>query len=70
MAAHNPEPYLDPVSEGICEVLDCSNPAKYRASWVQGVIIRLVCTAHRADVEGKLFADLTPTKFGKKRRAQ
>jgi len=70
MAANNPEPYLDPVSEGICEVLDCSSPAKYRASWVQGVIIRLVCTAHKADVEGMLFGDLSPSKFAKRRRAK
>ncbi len=35
MATKNEEPYLDWVSEGVCEVLDCSNPAAYRASWVQ-----------------------------------
>ena len=70
MATNNPEPYLDPVSEGICEVLDCSSPAKYRASWVQGVIIRLVCTTHKAEVEGRPFADLSPSKFAKKRRAK
>ena len=70
MATNNPEPYLDPVSEGICEVLDCSSPAKYRASWVQGVIIRLVCTTHKAEVEGRSFADLSPSKFAKKRRAK
>jgi hypothetical protein len=65
MAAKNPEPYLDPVSEGTCEVLDCSSPAKYRASWVQGVIVRLVCPTHKAEVEGRLFGDLTPSKFAK-----
>jgi hypothetical protein len=70
MATKNEEPYLDRVSEGVCEVLDCSNPAAYRASWVQGVIIRLVCSTHKAEVEGRLFGDLTPSKFGKKRSSQ
>jgi hypothetical protein len=70
MANKNPEPYLDPVSEGFCEVLDCSSPAKFRASWVQGVIVRLVCTTHKAEVEGKLFGDLTPSKFAKRRRTK
>ena len=70
MAAKNPEPYLDPVSEGVCEVLNCSSPAKYRASWVQGVIIRLVCPTHKAEVEGRLFGELSPATFGKKRHAK
>jgi hypothetical protein len=70
MEAKNPEPYIDPVSEGICEVVNCSNPAKYRASWVQGVIVRLVCTAHKGEIEGKLFGDLSSSVFGRKRRAR
>jgi hypothetical protein len=70
MAAKNPEPYFDPVSEGNCEVLECSSPAKFRASWVQGVIIRLVCPTHKAEVEGRLFGDLSPATFGKKRHAK
>jgi hypothetical protein len=70
MATKNPEPYIDPVSEGVCEVLDCSSPAKYRASWVQGVIVRLVCTTHKEEVEGRLFGDLSPSTFGKKRRVK
>jgi hypothetical protein len=70
MAANNPEPYLDPVSAGICEVLNCSSPATFRASWVQGVIVRLVCTTHKAEIEGRLFGDLTPSKFAKKRVAK
>ena len=71
MAAQNPEPYFDPVSEGICEILNCSNPARHRAWWAQGVIIRLVCTAHRAEVEGKPFDELGPSaNFGTKRRAK
>jgi hypothetical protein len=68
--AANPELYFDPVSEGVCEVLDCSNPARFRASWVQGVIIRLVCIAHKAEIEGKSFGELSPTTFGRKRRAK
>jgi len=41
--AQSAEPYFEPVSEGICEVLDCSSPAKYRVSWAQGVIISGLC---------------------------
>jgi hypothetical protein len=70
MSIKNPDLYFDPVSEGMCEVLECSNPAKYRASWVQGVIIRLVCITHKAQVEGKLFGELSPSTFGNKRRAK
>ena len=70
MSIKNPDLYFDPVSEGLCEVLDCSAPAKFRASWVQGVIIRLVCTTHKTAVEGKLFGELSPSTFGNKRRAR
>ena len=69
MAANSPEPYFEPMSEGICEALNCPSPARYRASWVQGVIVRLVCTDHKAQVEGKVFEELLST-FGKKRRAK
>jgi hypothetical protein len=70
MATKNPDPYFDPVSEGICEVLQCSSPAKYRASWVQGVIIRLVCPTHKVEVDGKPFESLSPSTFGKTRHAK
>ena len=70
MEAKSPEPYIDPVSEGICEVLDCSSPAKYRVSWARGVIIRLVCTTHKSEVEGKPFGDSSSSIFGRKRRAK
>ena len=66
----NNELYLDPVSEGICEVLGCSNPAGYRASWAQGIIIKLMCSTHKSEVEGKLFSELSPAMFGGKRRVQ
>ena len=69
MSIKNPDLYFDPVSEGICEVVGCSNPAKYRGSWAQGIVIRLVCTTHNADVEGKLFEELSPSIFGSKRHA-
>src|SRR5262249_43864310 len=59
--------YFDPVSEGICEVLHCTNPAKYRANWAGGVAIRLVCTAHKEEVEGKEFAAEGTPQFGKRR---
>jgi hypothetical protein len=70
MTSKNNESYFDPVSEGICEVLGCSNPAKYRASWAQGIIIKLMCATHKAEVEGKLFAELSPSLFGGKRHVQ
>ena len=62
--------YFDPVSEGICEVLQCANPAKYRASWAKGVAIRLVCIAHKDEIEGKEFAAEGTPQFGKRRRPQ
>jgi hypothetical protein len=67
MANKNTELYLDPVSQGMCEALGCSNPAKYRASWAQGIVIKLVCTTHKAEIEGKLFEELKPSTFGSKR---
>jgi hypothetical protein len=66
--AEKPEPYLEPISEGNCEVLNCSTRAGYRASWAQGVIIRLLCPTHKAEVEGKSLAELGPSTFAKKRR--
>ncbi len=69
MAARKTELYFDPVSEGTCEVLGCSNPATHRAWWAQGVIIRLVCYTHKAEVEGKPFEELG-TSFAKKRRTK
>jgi hypothetical protein len=65
MEGKNPEPYLDPVSEGTCEVVDCASAASYRASWAQGVIIRLLCATHKAAIEGKPFEELN---FRRKRR--
>ena len=70
MAAQNPELYLDPVSEGVCEVLGCLKPATYRASWAQGVIIRLLCATHKAEVEGKPFEELGRSRFARKRTAK
>ena len=70
MASMNTELYFDPVSQGTCQVLGCSNPAKYRASWAQGVIIKLVCIIHKADVEGKLFEGLSPSIFGSARQTK
>lgn len=69
MANMNAELYFDPVSEGICEVLGCSNAAKYRASWAQGVIVKLMCAGHKMEVEGRLFAELSPAMFGQTSRA-
>jgi hypothetical protein len=65
METKTPEPYLEPVSEGLCEVLDCKSAASYRASWAQGVIIKLLCATHKAEAEGKLLGEL---QFRRKRR--
>jgi len=70
MSNMNAELYIDSVSEGICQVLGCSHPAKYRASWAQGVIVKLMRATHRAEAEGKLFSELSPAMFGGKRRVQ
>ena len=67
MANNNPEPYLEPVSNGVCEFLNCSNRAEYRASWAQGVVIRIVCSAHKTDLDGKLFEDLSSSTFKERR---
>jgi hypothetical protein len=67
---NNPQLYFDPVSDGVCEVVNCSSPAKFRASWVQGVIIRLVCITHKSAVEGKSFEELSPSTFGRRRHAK
>jgi hypothetical protein len=70
MANMDAELYFDPVSEANCQVLGCLRPAKYRASWAQGVIVKLMCTAHKAEVEGKLFSELSPAIFGGRRHAK
>jgi hypothetical protein len=70
MARNEPDLYLERISEGPCEVLGCSNAAKYRASWAQGIIVKLICTAHKGEVEGKLFAELSPSMFGGTRRTK
>jgi len=63
----NDKPYFDPVSEGVCEVLDCSNRATYRATWSQGIAIRRVCSTHKVKVEDKSFAEVVPSVFGSNR---
>ena len=50
--------YFEPVSEGVCEVQRCVSPAKYRATWAQGIIVKLMCPTHKLEVEGKLFEEL------------
>ena len=67
MANMNTELYFDTVGEAICEALGCPNPAKYRASWA---IVKLICPTHKAEVEGKLFSELSPATFKGKRHAQ
>jgi hypothetical protein len=68
MVNKNTELYFDVVSQGECDVAGCSKPARYRASWAQGVVMKLVCVAHREEVEGKLFEELGSSVFGNKRR--
>ena len=62
------EPYFDPVSHGNCDFQRCPSPAKFRASWAQGTIVKLVCPTHKLEVEGKLFSDLSPSTFVNVRR--
>jgi hypothetical protein len=69
MATKNMELYFDPVSQGSCQALGCSKPAKYRASWAQGVIIKLVCSTHKTGVDGKLFEELGSSIFRSTRHA-
>jgi hypothetical protein len=69
MVNKNTELYFDVVSQGTCEVQGCGSPARYRASWAQGVVMKLVCPAHKTEVEGKLFEELGSSVFGNKRRA-
>ena len=64
MTNKNTEPYLEPVSQGICAVLSCSHPAKYRATWSMGAVRKLVCTAHMSQVEGKHFNEIGASIFG------
>jgi hypothetical protein len=64
MANSNATLYFEPVSHGTCEVQNCQSPAKYRASWAGGIIVRLLCAAHKTEAEGKLLEEL---KFGRTR---
>jgi hypothetical protein len=68
MATKNMPLYFDPVSQGLCDMQNCQNPAKYRASWAQGIVVKLVCAAHKADVEGKLFEEVGASTFLDTRR--
>jgi len=69
MRAQSQEQYFEPVDEGVCEVLRCSSSAKYRVSWAGGIIVRLVCLVHKAQVEGNSFEEALPA-FGWKQRAK
>jgi hypothetical protein len=60
------ELYFDPISHGNCEILGCSKPAQFRATWANGVVTRLVCATHKSKIEGKLFEELFPATFGRK----
>jgi hypothetical protein len=64
------EPYFDPVSQGTCEVQRCSNPAKFRANWAQGTVVKLVCTTHKPELEGKVFQEIGTATFGNLGRAR
>lgn len=70
MENQNALPYVDPVSDGVCEVLDCSKPANYRISWSQGIVIRRVCSTHKAHMEKKSFEELSSSFFGDKRHGK
>jgi hypothetical protein len=64
MQSKNTELSFEPVSTGNCEAQHCLNPAKYRATWSQGIVLKLVCTTHRSQVEGKYFNEVGPSIFG------
>ena len=64
MEAKKPEPMFEPVSAGLCAARLCTNPAKFRATWTQGIIVKLVCTTHKPQVEGKIFEEVGPSMFG------
>ncbi len=63
MANKGTDLYLDPVGQGVCEIQGCSNPAKHRASWAQGVVVKLVCAGHKTEIEGKPFEELGRSMF-------
>lgn len=50
MASKSTELYFEPISQGMCDAVGCSNPAKYRVSWAHGMFVRLVCAIHREEV--------------------
>jgi hypothetical protein len=70
METNNAGPYVDPVSDGICEVRDCSKPATHRISWSQGIVIRRVCSTHKAQMEKKSFEELSSSVFESKRQGK
>ena len=64
MDGRKPEPMFEPVSAGFCAARYCTNPAKFRATWTQGIIVKLVCSTHKPQVEGKIFEEVGPSMFG------
>ncbi len=69
MSDMNPEQYLEPVSKGICEALNCSSGAVYRASRAQGVVNKLKCSAHKTQLDGKVL-QAEPINVQEKRLAR
>ena len=55
-------PTFEPLREGICDVLKCVNPAKYRARWPR--VSKLVCESHKNDVADKPWPEVAQRLFG------
>jgi hypothetical protein len=58
------EPSFEPVAKGNCQFQRCTSPAVFRASWALGIMVKLVCVAHKSSVEGKTFEEIGPVAFG------
>lgn len=63
MANRTVKIHFQPVSHGTCQVQGCQSPAKFRANWDEGIIMKLVCARHREEVDGKAYGDVDQPKF-------
>jgi hypothetical protein len=64
MDTNKTEPSFEPVNKGNCQFQRCTNPAKFRASWALGIMVKLLCVTHKPDVEGKTLEEVGPIAFG------
>jgi len=59
--------YVEPVSHGKCEVRECPEAAKFRASWGGGIAVKLLCSAHKEEFESQSFDEFSSSKFRRSR---